>query len=113
MIAILFLRGQERSWDRQEESVGETGIFPKVLWEQTGSERGQPSLPFTSPHPVTALKLCREEHMHKCRNEVTGDFYPAPSKDIPKVPIRKNDDHHPSVENPVKTEPGHMAVVEA
>lgn len=65
--------------NRQEEMsiVGEMSIFPKVLWEQTGFERGQPSLLFTSPPPVTALKLCQEEHMHKFRNEVTGDFYPS------------------------------------
>ena len=39
-------------------------------------------------------------------------FTLAPSKDIPRVPIRKNDDCHPSVESPVKAGPGHMAVVE-
>lgn len=64
-------------YNRQEESVGEMSIFPKVLWEQTGFERGQPSFPFTSPPPVSALKLCQEEHMHKFRSEVMGDFYPC------------------------------------
>lgn len=36
-----------------------------------------------------------------------------PSKGVPRVPIRKVDDHHPSVESPVKAIPGHMAVGKA
>lgn len=38
-------------------------------------------------------------------------FTLAPSKDVPRVPIRYH--HHPSVESPVKAGPGPMAVVEA
>lgn len=36
-----------------------------------------------------------------------------PSKDIPEVPTRKDDDHYLSVESLVKAGPGHMAVVKA
>lgn len=35
------------------------------------------------------------------------------SKDISKAPITKDDNHHPSVESPLKAGPEHMAAFEA
>lgn len=40
-------------------------------------------------------------------------FTLAPSRDVPRVPVRKDHAHHPSVESPVKAGPGPVAVVEA
>lgn len=51
--------------------------------------------------------------MNNIRAELLVTCTLAPSKDVPKVPIMKEDNHHPAVEGPVKAGPGHMAAVEA
>lgn len=51
--------------------------------------------------------------MNNIRDELMVTCTLAPSKDVPKVPVMKEDNHHPAVEGAVKAGPGHMAAVEA
>lgn len=51
--------------------------------------------------------------MNNIRDELMVTCTLAPSKDVPKVPIMKEDNNHAAVKGPVKAGPVYIATVEA
>lgn len=82
--------------------------------EVAGCDLGQVCPTPRSPPPCLCLSSStRAGGVNNIRGELMVTCTLAPSKDVPTVPVMKEDNRHPAAEGPVKAGPGHVAAVEA